>query len=123
MLTKQIWLPPGKNCGLCGQDSCKSFLRMVTSSLKEFADCPYYDERQNSGKAAPVLEAAYPDQDILGHRFDFVLAPLPGEISARKIVLPFRSDLVEKNGYPKRRLCPGTTHGSRMSHPPCPTGH
>ena len=40
--------------------------------------------------------AIYPEKDILGHSYDFVLEPLPGEVSARKIVLPFRADMVEK---------------------------
>jgi uncharacterized Fe-S cluster-containing protein len=34
--------------------------------------------------------------DIIGDPFDFILHPLPGECSARKILLPFRPDLVER---------------------------
>ena len=43
-----------------------------------------------------IKEALYSGRDILGNSYDFVLEPLPEELSARKIVLPFRGDLVEK---------------------------
>lgn len=90
------WLPPGKNCGLCGEDSCKSFLRMINAGRKVYSECPYYDDMHSAPKAEHEKEAYYPGRDVLGHPYDFVLAPLPGEISARKIVLPFRGDMIEK---------------------------
>lgn len=94
MRSKQLWLPPGKNCGLCGAESCKDFLRLVQSKVKKYEDCPFYSE---SRKVRECKEQhIYPEKDILGNTYDFVLNPLPGEKSARKIVLPFRSDLVEK---------------------------
>ncbi|ABZ83166.1 fe-s cluster, putative [Heliomicrobium modesticaldum Ice1] len=90
------WLPPGKNCGLCGEHSCRSFIRAVHGQEKTYEDCPFYDEKHARAAADWEMEADYPEGDVLGHRYDFVLQPLPGEISARKIVLPFRGDLVEK---------------------------
>ncbi len=94
--TRQAWLPPGKNCGLCGEQSCKSFLRAVNDTTKNYADCPYYHSPLSPQKTAAPGAAAYPENDILGHPYDFILEPLPGEVSARKIVLPFRADMVEK---------------------------
>lgn len=94
MKVSKLWHPPGKNCGLCGLKSCKEFLQAVRANAKEDADCPYYEETQTKKRA--ITEACYQTTDILGHEYDFILAPLPSEISARKIVLPFRSDLVEK---------------------------
>ncbi|OPY58344.1 MAG: hypothetical protein A4E55_00928 [Pelotomaculum sp. PtaU1.Bin035] len=96
MQSARYWLPPGKNCGLCGEKNCKSFIRLVGAGQKFYTDCPYYQEQWNSREVNPVKEANYSNHDILGHTYDFILSPLPGEISARKIVLPFRSDLVEK---------------------------
>ncbi len=94
---KPSWLPPGKNCGLCGEKSCKNFLRLLLAGAKAYTDCPYYRDPLSVGKNKDFLaEADYPEADILGHGYDFVLEPLPGEVSARKIVLPFRGDLVEK---------------------------
>jgi len=93
---KPSWLPPGKNCGLCGEKNCKSFLRMVNAGEKNYTYCPYYKDPDSSSEKDFITEAVYPEKDILGHAYDFVLEPLPGEISARKIVLPFRGDLVEK---------------------------
>ena len=100
----QHWLPPGKNCGLCGADKCKNFIRMVQSGEKTNDNCPYFEKSrfEQSGSApeknnlSHLKEVIYPERDVLGNLYDFVLTPLPGEISARKIVLPFRSDLVEK---------------------------
>lgn len=37
----------------------------------------------------------YSGVDVLGQRYDFVIGALPGEPSARKIVLPFRPDMVD----------------------------
>jgi len=116
-MTLQSWLPPGKNCGLCGESSCKNFIRMVKTGLKNYADCPYYDE-QNSGWDGPPAEAVYTGRDILGHRYDFVLGALPGEVSARKIVLPFRSDLVEKMEIKKGDYVLGRPMGAG-----CPIPH
>lgn len=90
------WLPPGKNCGLCGEKSCKDFLRAVNNHTRENTDCPYYYDALSRPGSADVGFAIYPEKDILGHTYDFILKPLPGEISARKIVLPFRADMVEK---------------------------
>jgi len=96
MRTGQHWIPPGKNCGLCGEENCRSFLKMVVSNRKDNEDCPYYQEGYVRGKTEQLPEAEYSAKDVLGNDYDFVLAPLPGEPSARKIVLPFRGDLVEK---------------------------
>lgn len=71
-------------------------MQMVDSNKKNYDDCPYYYEGHPSREEVCIKEAAYSGRDVLGHPYDFVLAPLPGEISARKIVLPFRSDIVGK---------------------------
>jgi uncharacterized Fe-S cluster-containing protein len=55
---------------------------------------------------------------VLGNPYDFILNPLPGEISARKIVLPFRSDLVEKLEIKKNDLVVGRPMGAG-----CPIPH
>ncbi len=118
MHSRQTWLPPGKNCGLCGTNTCKSFLRLINTGQKTYSDCPYYIDRLLNRKVEPVTEAFYPGHDILGHPYDFVLAPLPGEISARKIVLPFRGDLVEKMEIKKGDYILGRPMGAG-----CPVPH
>ncbi|MGI6492882.1 MAG: (Fe-S)-binding protein [Pelotomaculum sp.] len=114
----QNWLPPGKNCGLCGESSCKNFLRLVSAGQKNNYDCPFYDERQVCSQPEHPAEAIYTGKDILGHAYDFVLSSLPGEISARKIVLPFRPDLVEKLNIKKGDLVLGRPMGAG-----CPIPH
>lgn len=93
---RQLWLPPGKNCGLCGEQSCKSFLRAIHNNTKLYTDCPYYHALPSPPKNATEETTDYPAFDILGNPYDFILEPLPGEVSARKIVLPFRPDMIEK---------------------------
>jgi uncharacterized Fe-S cluster-containing protein len=93
----ELWHPPGKNCGLCGDRSCREFVRAVLSEQKSYCDCPFYKEKPLAPEGQ-MREATYDRVDVLRHPYDFVLSPIPGEISARKIVLPFRGDLVEKMG-------------------------
>lgn len=112
------WIPPGKNCGLCGEDSCKNFLRMINLSVKSYHDCPYYTEQQVVYGHDVCMEATYPGHDVLGHKYDFILEPLPGEISARKIVLPFRPDMVEKMQIKKGDYILGRPMGAG-----CPIPH
>lgn len=111
------WRPPGKNCGLCGEESCKAFLTALTHGQKNYPDCPYY-ENETSLNNKGAAEAVYTGKDVLDHSYDFVLSPLPGEISARKIVLPFRSDLVEKLEIKKDDYVLGRPMGAG-----CPVPH
>ncbi len=114
--SQKYWIPPGKNCGLCGESSCKEFLRGVNSGNKNFQDCPYYSDTLDDNNTA--LDAIYPEHDILNHPYDFVLNPLPGEISARKIVLPFRGDIVEKMNIKEGEYVLGRPMGAG-----CPVPH
>jgi len=92
---------------------------LIHTGQKSYADCPYYDEQQKGRKTDPaVFEACYPGHDILGHPYEFILNPLPGEISARKIVLPFRGDLVEKMKIKKGDYVLGRPMGAG-----CPIPH
>jgi uncharacterized Fe-S cluster-containing protein len=116
------WRPPGKNCGLCGEENCKAFLTAVANAKKNYPDCPYYEEGANvdsvTADAEQIEAAIYTGKDVLDHPYDFVLSPLPGEISARKIVLPFRSELVEKLEIQKDDYVLGRPMGAG-----CPVPH
>lgn len=113
----QLWHPPGKNCGLCGNDSCRDFVHSVINEQKTYADCPFYKKEQPLAETQ-MREAVYTNVDVLGHCYDFVLSPIPGEISARKIVLPFRGDLVEKMAIQKGDYVLGRPMGAG-----CPIPH
>ena len=64
---------------------------------KKAEDCPFYKEDLLSeGCTGPGRDAFYPGNDVSGRPYDFVLGPIGSEPSARKIILPFRSDLVER---------------------------
>ncbi|WP_209675607.1 (Fe-S)-binding protein [Methanolinea mesophila] len=87
------WQPPGKNCGACGARSCEEFMALVSCGEKDYPECPFFESR------APDLHIPITSPkgtDICGREYDFVLIPLPGEPSARKIIHPFRPDLVER---------------------------
>jgi len=105
------WQPPGKNCGLCGAKTCLAFLEMVRSGERSYPDCPSYQETGGE-------QAAQDLRDILGNPYDFVLDPAPGEPSARKIVLPFRPDLVERWGSAEGEIVLGRPMGAG-----CPVQH
>lgn len=96
MSLTELWQPPGKNCGLCGSLNCQEFVQAVLCDMKDYEECPFYLKGPTNQVKSDSTEAVYSDRDILGNEYDFILEPLPGELSARKIVLPFRVDLIEK---------------------------
>jgi uncharacterized Fe-S cluster-containing protein len=115
--SRHNWAPPGKDCGLCGCRTCEIFLILVNTGDKKFSDCPFYCKQ--SGTVDGIeQEAQFPKKDVLGTDYDFILHPLPGEISARKIVLPFRSDQVDK-----MKIAPGDIVLGRPMGAGCPIPH
>lgn len=114
---KDLWTPPGKDCGLCGCRTCEIFSILVQTKDKEYRDCPYYSEAQETVTGIEQ-EAVFPEKDVFGQDYDFILHPLPGEISARKIVLPFRSDSVER-----LNIVPGDIVSGRPMGAGCPVPH
>lgn len=112
-----VWTPPGKDCGACGMDSCEAFTAAVTAGTKQNTACPYYTApHQNC--CGSFSDAAYTGTDVCGAPYDFVLTAFPGEPSARKIVLPFRPDLVEKLD-----ISPGDIVTGRPTGAGCPVQH
>jgi uncharacterized Fe-S cluster-containing protein len=131
------WEPPGKDCGLCGSPSCEAFTGLLTSGAREPSDCPFFqasehEDRkvataggypvQETATAKPAIRVAHghaeAGPDVLGNPWDFVLTPLPGEPSARKIVLPFRPDLVERWDIQRGDIVLGRPAGAG-----CPVQH
>ena len=106
------WIPPGKDCGLCGATSCTAFTQLLAEGAKKHQDCPFY--RENSG----VQKSSYSGYDLLGLPYDFVLHPFPGEPSTRKDIVPFRPDLVEKWEIRQGDLLIGRPAGAG-----CPINH
>ena len=60
----------------------------------------------------------YSGTDVTGAKYDFVIRAFPGEPSARKFIVPFRADLVEKWDIKKGDLVTGRPAG-----PGCPVYH
>lgn len=60
---------------------------------KSREDCPFSCD---CPAPVPAPEAEYSGIDVCGKTYDFVIGPLGTEPSARKILLPFRPDLVER---------------------------
>jgi len=109
------WNPPGKDCGACGAPSCDTFLDLVNRGEKSLPDCVFYSAGTAVGFEG---ETRHSGRDILGGEYDFIIEPLPGEVSARKIVLPFRPDLVEKWD-----IVPGDIVVGRPTGAGCPVQH
>ncbi|MFA6226113.1 MAG: (Fe-S)-binding protein [Methanoregula sp.] len=109
------WQPPGKDCGACGAKCCNDFLVMMGQGTKSPVDCPYY------GTSTPTGVAGIPSRtgiDVCGRAYDFIIGPLAGEPSARKIILPFRADLVERWEIVKGDIVIGRPMGQG-----CPVQH
>lgn len=110
-----MWTPPGRNCGSCGSRTCDDFVMRLKEGRARNTDCPFYTEKTNE---IGLLGATYSGRDILGQEYDFVIAPLPGEPSARKIVLPFRPDMTERMDIKEGDIVLGRPAGAG-----CPVQH
>ncbi len=108
------WAPPGRDCGSCGMATCRAFANAVKKGKKTETDCPFYAVEQFATKEP----ARYSGTDITGALYDFVIRAFPGEPSARKFIVPFRADLVEKWG-----IRPGALVTGRPAGPGCPVYH
>ncbi|MDO5845757.1 MAG: (Fe-S)-binding protein [Methanocorpusculum sp.] len=112
-------LPENRNCGACGCKTCREFRGAVAAGEKNPEICPVYRREAAAGPAAADFGAAvFRGTDIVSAPYDFVLTPLPGEPSARKIILPFRPDLVEQLGIKKGDIVAGRPTGAG-----CPVQH
>lgn len=108
------WSPPGKNCGACGLTTCNEFVNLLTDGAKDKTDCPYYPK----GEADAQVSPQYSGTDVVGYKYDFILRAFPGEPSARKFIVPFRADLVER-----WNIQPGDLVTGRPAGPGCPVYH
>jgi len=108
------WVPPGKDCGSCGIATCREFVKAVKKGKKAESDCPFYTVEQ----CAYPDKARYSGTDVTGAKYDFVITAFPGELSARKFIVPFRADLVEKWD-----IQPGALVTGRPAGPGCPVYH
>lgn len=130
------WNPPGKNCGACGSQTCSDFVGRLEDGSAKLELCPYYSKENIVGQdnqdnqdnivnlatrenlAMLARKTTYSGVDVAGKEYDFVLLPFPGEPSARKFIVPFRADLVERWGIKKGDLVTGRPAG-----PGCPLYH
>jgi uncharacterized Fe-S cluster-containing protein len=108
------WVPPGKDCGACGLPSCDEFVRAVRKKKKTNEDCTFFAIEP----LGPRDKTEYSGTDVTGAKYDFIIRAFPGEPSARKFVVPFRADLVEKWDIQKGHLVLGRPAG-----PGCPLYH
>jgi len=108
------WVPPGKDCGACGVPSCDEFIIAVGTGKKTYHDCPYYATETGGCRDA----TSYSGTDVTGAKYDFILHAFPGEPSARKFIVPFRADLVERWDIQAGDLVTGRPAG-----PGCPVYH
>ncbi len=110
------WVPPGKNCGACGSSSCDEFMSRVAEGKVSQRACPFFIAVKKPSD--DILKHNYSGVDITGQRYSFVMQPILGEPSARKIILPFRPDLVEKWDIHEGDIVVGRPSGAG-----CPVQH
>jgi len=90
-----------KDCGACGYRTCKEYMENEQINI-----CP-------TGEVFPESHLKSIQLD-----YDFRLSPLSGEPSARKFILPFRPDLVEKFEITEGNIVIGRPAGAG-----CPVYH
>lgn len=121
-----VWNPPGKDCGACGSQTCSDFISRLEAGLIDIDLCPFYsientvypEKIANRERMLQVRNPTFSGRDVTGKEYDFVLLPFPNEPSARKFIVPFRADLVEKWDIKKGDLVTGRPAG-----PGCPVYH
>jgi hypothetical protein len=94
-----------RNCGICGCKTCQAFEKELIYGNKVTLDCPFYEEQKLV-------------QKLNGLDYDFLLHPLPNELSVRKTILPFRPDITERLGIVQGDLVLGRPAGAG-----CPVQH
>jgi uncharacterized Fe-S cluster-containing protein len=87
----------------------------MNAGQKSRGDCPFSCE---NSVTSTENKGNYSGTDVCGKSYDFVIGPLAGEPSARKIILPFRADLVERFGITKGDIVLGRPMGQG-----CPVQH
>ena len=100
-----------RNCGLCGNQSCEEFRNSLKKGIKHETDCPFHTKDRN----ITIIED---NTDTHGNKYDFILKAIGNEISARKIVRPFRVDLIEKLDIKEGDIVVGRPMGAG-----CPVTH
>jgi uncharacterized Fe-S cluster-containing protein len=103
-IVESDWSPPGKNCGACGYKTCDDLMLAIKGGVVDQEACPFFHslgsnvdiQRIQDSPSEMDLLHSYSGFDVMGQKYSFVLQPLPGEPSARKIILPFRPDLVDR---------------------------
>ena len=75
---------------LRGEKSCADFRKNIKDGKKQITDCPFHkkDNINNVNENDNL--------DFHNNIYDFLLKPIGDEPSARKIIRPFRTDLIEK---------------------------
>lgn len=111
------FVPPGRNCGACGCRTCDEFSARVASGTLDPEACPFNHGSRRTGSDIPMA-VTYSGVDVVGQPYDYVITSMPGEPSARKIVLPFRPDLVER-----MEIVPGDVVVGRPAGAGCPINH
>lgn len=86
------WEKEDRNCGLCGERTCKDFRLSIENGKRRLNDCPFYNN--NNVYKETIVEEDH--LDIHNNVYDFVLKAIADDPSARKIIHPFRVDLIEK---------------------------
>lgn len=99
-----------RNCGLCGHKSCEEF-RLSVKEGQSSSLCPFFGLATDTGELCENL-------DTYENQYDFLLNPIGDEPSARKIIRPFRTDLIEK-----LQIVPGDTVIARPMGAGCPVTH
>jgi len=117
-------LLPGFNCGACGFSNCESFASALAQKEVFVENCSVLMQERFKNNRQSLLLLSEKTQEpekmetrglIDKARADFLLHPLPGEVSCRETLVCFSSATLEKNKVIRYRPlgCP-ITHFARI---------
>jgi hypothetical protein len=92
-------LLPGYNCGRCGFPNCTDFANALITSLSDFHQCPFLEQKRFESNVVAVQKlinhkCLLPNEEqkiigvIDGYEADIVLKPLKSEYSCREVLMP-----------------------------------
>ncbi|MEA2076014.1 MAG: (Fe-S)-binding protein [Euryarchaeota archaeon] len=106
---------PGKNCGICGFESCELFAEEAEKDMGLLKRCIYLKEDH---ELEGIRRVEYAARDIIGAEYDFILMPFPDEKSCREMILPFNPMLLGELNIKKGDIVVGRPMGQG-----CPVQH
>jgi len=117
---------PGKDCGLCGERTCRALAEEAITNPQALRKCIYLDTGSAAAASVKKQRGEGGWKDLLGREYDFILEKFPDDPGPRELIFPFNPVRIEKLGIRKGDIlygrpamlgCPVTHAGVVMAAP------